>query len=327
MKCFLVKKSIVIYFRIVKMEKQKEKRNRIIAIIPWALVIVLTSLNGFFVFHYFKTDKKLASTEEVLFSTDSAKNEIENILQQTQVELSNYQGKTAQLDSFLQQKDNDLKVYAGRIKQLLSQDRVSKDQLEKALEEIDQLRYYKRKYISQIDSLSGEIVLLNRENVNLRGNIDKQKRKNEDLNMEIGGLKTKVAIGAKLNTSNLNVTGIKLRGNGKERETMRVSQIQQIKVSFKIAENFVSDKGAKDIYLKITGPDGTTLYNQISGSGTFKFQGEESLYSSKKTINFTQDAQELSIYWDKGSEYSKGNYKAELYSDGFKIGAADFELK
>jgi hypothetical protein len=123
------------------------------------------------------------------------------------------------------------------------------------------------------------------------------------------------------------VTGIKKRNNGKEKETIRVSQLNLLKITFLLNENYVTDKGTKDIYLKIIGPDGSTVYNQIAGSGTFKFQNEESLYSTKKSIEFTNESQNVSIYWEKGSEYTKGLYKAELYCEGFKIGNTEFELK
>ncbi len=309
------------------MEENKEKRNRLAVILPWALVAILTVLNGFFIYNYFKTDQKLAVTEEELFDTKDAKNSLDSLLKITTNELQSYKGQNASLDSLVSQKDNDLKVYADRIKRLLAQDRVSKADLDKAMEEIEQLRYYKRKYLTQIDSLSTQIVILNRENDNLKGSINAQKRNNENLSVENAGLKNKVAIGAKLNTSAIMVTGIKLRGNGKEKETMKAKQVEQIKLTFKVAENYVAEKGSKDIYLKLTTQDGTTLYNQATGTATFKFQGEESLYTQKKTIEFTQEAQDVTVYWAKGSEFAAGKYKAELFSEGFKIGSVEFELK
>jgi len=309
------------------MEENKEKRNRLAIFIPWALVAILTVLNGFFIYNYFQTDKKLADTEEVLFDTKEAKSSLDSLLITTNSELASYKGQNASLDSLVSQKDNDLKVYADKIKRLLSQDRISKIDLEKALEEIEQLRYYKQKYLTQIDSLSGEIVMLNRENYKLKGNIDNQKRSNENLSVENAGLKNKVAIGAKLNTLALIVTGIKMRSNGKEKETMKAKQVEQIKLTFKIAENYVAEKGKKEVYLKITSLDGTTLYNQATGTATFNYQGEASLYTQKKIVEFTQEAQDVSIYWSKGTEFNAGKYKAELFADGFKIGAVDFELK
>ncbi len=309
------------------MEENKEKRNRFAVIIPWALVGILTLLNGFFIYNYFKTDQKLAVTEEVLFDTKAAKNSLDSLLLVTSTELESYKGQNASLDSLVSQKDGELKLISDRIKRLLAQDRVSKVELDKALEEIEQLRYYKQKYLTQIDSLSTQVVLLNRENVQLKGNIDNQKRNNENLSLENAGLKNKVAIGAKLNTSALTILGIKMRSNGKEKETMKAKQVEKLKLTFKVAENFVSVKGEKEIYLKITSQDGTTLYNQATGTATFKFQGDESLYTQKKVIDFNQEAQDVTIYWSKGTEFALGKYKAEIFADGFRIGAVDFELK
>ncbi|MEI7977351.1 MAG: hypothetical protein WCI53_00765 [Bacteroidota bacterium] len=309
------------------MEENKEKRNRFAVIIPWALVGILTLLNGFFIYNYFKTDQKLAVTEEVLFDTKAAKNSLDSLLLVTSTELESYKGQNASLDSLVSQKDGELKLISDRIKRLLAQDRVSKVELDKALEEIEQLRYYKQKYLTQIDSLSTQVVLLNRENVQLKGNIDNQKRNNENLSLENAGLKNKVAIGAKLNTSALTILGIKMRSNGKEKETMKAKQVEKLKLTFKVAENFVAEKGEKEIYLKITSQDGTTLYNQATGTATFKFQGDESLYTQKKVIDFNQEAQDVTIYWSKGTEFALGKYKAEIFADGFRIGAVDFELK
>jgi hypothetical protein len=309
------------------MEENKEKRNRFAVIIPWALVGILTLLNGFFIYNYFKTDQKLAVTEEVLFDTKAAKNSLDSLLLVTSTELESYKGQNASLDSLVSQKDGELKLISDRVKRLLAQDRVSKVELDKALEEIEQLRYYKQKYLTQIDSLSTQVVLLNRENVQLKGNIDNQKRNNENLSLENAGLKNKVAIGAKLNTSALTILGIKMRSNGKEKETMKAKQVEKLKLTFKVAENFVAEKGEKEIYLKITSQDGTTLYNQATGTATFKFQGDESLYTQKKVIDFNQEAQDVTIYWSKGTEFALGKYKAEIFADGFRIGAVDFELK
>lgn len=291
------------------------------------IIIILMALNGIFVYNYFTTDKKLVVTEEKLFATDSVKAELEKVLGETINELDLYKGKNAQLDAFLKEKNDSLQEFAERIEVLLRQGRLTRDQLNKALEEMDQLRYYKRKYLNQIDSLSTQIGKLSSENTTLKGTINQQKRKYEDLNMENIKLNNKVAIGAKLNASQLFITGIKNRSNGKERETNRISQIEKIKVTFKIDENYVTDIGSKDIYMKVIGPEGSTLYNELSGSGTFKFQGQDALYTTKKVIEFSQAAQTVTIYWEKGSDYAKGKYSIELYSDGMNIGKGEFELK
>jgi hypothetical protein len=308
-------------------EEKKLKRYRAIIIFQSVLNILLLLLLGFFTYTYFKTDKKLAVKEVELFQSDSAKVQLDNLLKETDLELTEYKGKNTVLDQFLREKNDSLQEFADRIENLLRKGKLTREELEKANDELDLLRYYKRKYIGQIDSLNNVVEMLNTENKTLKTDINKQKRKNEDLNMNIARLNNKVAIGERLNAQNVFVTGIKLRTNGKEKETIRVSQINQLKVTFTLGENYVTEKGKKDLILKVVGPDGATVYNQISGSGTFKFQNEESLYSTKKSIEFNQEAQQISLYWDKGSEFVTGNYKAELFCEGFKIGSSEFELK
>ncbi len=307
------------------MEQQpKRSSGKIYYII---IIIILLALNGIFVYNYFTTDKKLVVTEEKLFATDSVRAQLDRMLGETNTELDLYKGKNAQLDAFLKEKNDSLQEYAERIEVLLRQGRLNREQLNKALEEIDQLRYYKRKYLNQIDSLNTHINHLNQENTTLKGAITKQKRQYENLNMENIRLSNKVAIGAKLNASKLFITGTKNKSNGKERETNRASQIEKIKVTFQVDENYVTDMGSKDIFMKVMGPEGSTLYNESAGSGTFKFQGQDALYSTKKTIEFTQAAQEVTIYWQKGSDYAKGKYTVELFSEGMRIGSGEFELK
>jgi DNA repair ATPase RecN len=308
-------------------EEKKLRKYRIIIIFQSVLNILLILLLSFFTFNYFKTDKKLAVKEVELFQSDSAKAELEDLLKSTDMELTEYKGKNTQLDQFLREKNDSLQEFADRIEAMLRKGKLTREELNKANDELDLLRYYKRKYIGQIDSLNTVIVALNTENRTLKTDINKQKRKNEDLNMDIARLSNKVAIGAKLTTQNVFVTGVKLRTNGKEKETIRVSQMDQLKITFALNENYVTEKGKKDIILKVIGPDGATIYNEIAGSGTFKYQNDESLYSTKKVIDYSQEAQQVSIYWNKGSEFVKGIYKAELFCEGFKIGTTEFELK
>lgn len=310
------------------MENEKKlKKYRVIIIAQSVLNIILILLLGFFTFTYFKTDKSLSEKKVELFQSDSTRVALEVELMETDSMLTLYKGKNTELDQFLREKNDSLQQFAERIEKLLRKGNLTREELNKANDELDLLRYYKKKYIGQIDSLNTVIASLGEENNNLKTDIQKQKRKNENLNMDVARLSNKVVAGSRLTTQNVYVTGVKQRTNGKEKETIRVSQLSQLKISFTLNENYVTDKGPKDIYLKIVGPDGSTVYNQIAGSGTFKFQNEESLYSTKKTIDFNNEPQNVSIYWEKGSEFSKGVYKAELFCEGFKIGSTEFELK
>lgn len=306
------------------MEESKRKSNKLFLVI---IIIVLLLLNLVFIYNFYSTGKKLTVTEEKLVSTEDAKAELEKLLSETEVQLDQYKGKNAQLDQMLKEKNDSLLDQAERIEQLLKKGQISAKELAKARDELDVLRYYKQKYLRQIDELAKENQRLTDENKTLQGDVDKQKRKVEDLTMENIKLNTKVSIGAKLNVQNIFVTGIKLRSNGKERETNRASQMEAIKVTFTIMENFVAEKGPKDVYLRVANMDGTPAFAKENSTNVFKYQGKDELYSMMKTFNYENAQMEASMIWNKGNEFAKGNYKAEIYCEGFLIGSKEFEIR
>ena len=89
-------------------EEKKLKRYRTIIIFQSVLNILLLLLLGFFTYTYFKTDKKLAVKEVELFQSDSAKVQLDNLLKETDLELTEYKGKNTVLDQFLREKNDSL---------------------------------------------------------------------------------------------------------------------------------------------------------------------------------------------------------------------------
>jgi hypothetical protein len=65
-----------------------------------------------------------------------------------------------------------------------------------------------------------------------------------------------------------------------------------------------------------------------TGSGAFSYNGKEVIYSSKQTVNFTNNRQQVDIFYGRGGIPMKnGKYTIEVYSEGFKIGQGDFTVK
>ena len=65
------------------------------------------------------------------------------------------------------------------------------------------------------------------------------------------------------------------------------------------------------------------------GSGTFNTrQGTEKPYTQKLDVNYTQNKrQTISFDWKQGSTFNTGNYKIEVYNNGFKVGEGYKPLK
>ena len=56
--------------------------------------------------------------------------------------------------------------------------------------------------------------------------------------------------------------------------------------------------------------------------------GAEKYYTKKIDINYTQgQRQPVSINWKQNTSFEKGDYKIEVYNNGFKIGEGISSLK
>ena len=55
--------------------------------------------------------------------------------------------------------------------------------------------------------------------------------------------------------------------------------------------------------------------------------GQSLLYSDKKSVNYQNKAVDLCIFYELGVELEAGNYVAEIYCEGVKIGQDPFVLK
>jgi myosin heavy subunit len=312
------------YNKLDEMPIQKKSNNTLYLII---VIVILLIFNGVFIFYHFKTDKQLEITEANLVNVEQARDELEKLLKDTRVQLESYKGQNAELDALLEKKNIELEEKAKEIEKLLKRGNVDIRELEKAREELDVLRYYVKKYLNQIDSLNSANKELKQEKQQLQGSLANEKSKTNDLLNQVASLGNKVSLGSRLKPDNLSVKFVKYRGNGKEKETDRANQAEVLKVTFSIAENFVTDKGPKAIYMKVMGPDGGVMKNEDAGSSTFTFEGVETPYSTMQNIDFDNSQQKVTLTFKKGSDFLKGNYKVELYEGGWIMGASVVTLK
>lgn len=139
-------------------------------------------------------------------------------------------------------------------------------------------------------------------------------------------LASKVAIASQLKAENIRI--VALNDRGKERESpFRGRQVDKLKVEFNIAENEVAPIEGKKIIIRILDENGQVIFDVARGSGTFIFEGREEFYTSAQEILFDNTKQKLSFVYEKGSEYAAGNYRLEVYTDGYLMGKGNFIVK
>lgn len=300
------------------MVEEKKSNSKRLALI--VVIILLILLNGVFIYVW-NTNRVLKEESQRLL----LQKEVE--FQKAVGELNLFKGKNAQLDSLVEAANLELASKSASLDSLLQINKLSAQQIERFKRENGKLNYYKKLYLEKIDSLIKANEYLQVENRSLKAEIKSEQRRSEQLVDQNVLLSNKVALGAVLKVSNLAVEGIRLRSGGKEVATTRARSVEKIKACFSLGENKVANRGNKNIYLRVISPEGSSLWIEDAGSGKFMAEGQETLYTAMATVDYQQEELPICIYWTKGTPFTEGTYKAEVYADGLLIGETTFNLR
>lgn len=138
----------------------------------------------------------------------------------------------------------------------------------------------------------------------------------------------KVDVASTLNASNISITPINERKNGKEKVTSTAKRVDKLVIAFEV-DNRIAQSGTTDVYVSITGPDGKPVTVEALGSGTFTTREEgDKLFTAKVPVEYEAGKRKpVQFAWKQNSDFQRGNYKIEIYHNGFKIGEGVRELK
>lgn len=290
----------------------------------YILLAVIILLIGTNIFLWLQKDK----TETRFEQTTDEKDKLQVQLNQLEIELSEATANADSMSESLIAKDEELKAKVAQLQSALKRGNMTASELERARNEIDQLRYYIKKYQDEIVSLKKENELLATENTGLKKSVESEQQKSSELLNQNINLSNKVAVASLLKTSNLTVKGVRYRSNGKEVETDRVKTLEKIKVTFNLADNQVAPKGQREFYLRVINPEGKAEVVTDATDSKFSADGSELQYSAKSTYNFENKAGEsYTIFWKKSSSINPGVYTITVYADGSSIGTTSITLK
>jgi competence protein ComGC len=225
----------------------------------------------------------------------------------------------------LRVKDSIIQADAREIQELLNY----KWEYGKINHKLDLLRKITQGYVHQIDSLYTVNLQLRQEKDQIMQQYADEQKKTEELTRDKEDLMSKVSNAAQLKAYNITAIGIRMSGVGKEKETDKAGKIEKVKVCFILSANKLVVKGNKNVYLRIARPDNVIVSQRLGDVYTFEYQGKLIEYTSKKEIDYQNEAMPLCLYWTKKSAEEPamvGKYNVSLFVDGYEIGQAFFEL-
>lgn len=286
-------------------------------------IILLLLFNAFLIFKLIRKNNKVSNE---LVSTLELKEELELELKAYEGQLAEFKDLISDKDTLLLDKQKEIEQLAEKIQVMIRAGKITQAKYNAAKEEIAQLKYYTQKYQQQIEELQQKNQKLTAENEGLKTEVKEVKKEVDKLTDVNVGLTNKVSLGEMLRTSAITVEGIQVKG-GKQKVTDKGSRMSALKVIFNLQDNPIAVEKERVFYVKVLNPKGETLYIEERGSGQFTYQGEESLYTIKETLQYSNKPQSsYTIYWSKGSPFEKGDYILQLFNDGVKIGEKSFNV-
>lgn len=199
-------------------------------------------------------------------------------------------------------------------------------QLMKVRAENEELRKIMRGYVVEIDQLRTENMGLTNELDSTNTVLTNTQDERDNLATQVDEYSAKVKEGQKMSAYGFSSVGLRQKLNNTMTETTRAKNVVQIKSSFTIGANPITDPGKKDVYLQVIDPAGKTL--QGSSGNILQTDKGKVPFSDKKQIDYKNQSVDMAIFYSlRGTELTKGNYKVRIYCQGQLIGSDSFTLK
>ncbi|MBA3673877.1 MAG: hypothetical protein H0W75_02815 [Chitinophagaceae bacterium] len=294
------------------------------SILMGVLIAALVGTWAYLIWGKTKSNEQKQQLTTQLSASDSSKNNLQRDLNEAVMSLDALKSTNAAAESLLRTKDKSIQDLKQRIQQIINDKNATATQLAQARGLIKQLKSNIDIYAAEIAKLKNENVQITEEKRVITVERDIVRRNFDSAKTVIKQKEDVIDIGSTLHASNLNISGIKERSGGKEKETTTAKRVDKLKISFDLDENRIAQSGVKQIYINIIAPDGSAIV--IPDAGVNKFttrDGAEKSATKKVEVDYKQgERKQVSFELAKAQNFIHGEYKIEIYNNGFKIGEA-----
>ena len=296
--------------------------NNLRNILIGGLIVALLATWGYIIWDKSKTKEEKEVLTTQVINADSSKNELQRELNDAACRLDMLKTTNSRADSLIKTKDNDIQALRSRVQTILNKQNATAAELAEARGLINQLKGNIENYTAEIEKLQGEKIQLTEEKRIVTQERNAVRKNLDSATTVIKEKEDVIDIGSTLHASNFTILGVKEKSNGKEKETTTAKRVDKMRISFELDENRITPSGTKDIFVSITAPDGTPIAVDALGSGMFVTrEGIERKFTQKLQVDYKQgEKQQVNVEWKPDNTLQSGNYRIEIYNNGFKIG-------
>jgi len=301
-------------------QRSSNSKNIVIGL----LAVALLGSWAYFLMKINRSDKDVLSKTEEGVHYMSQRDSLENLYKFT---LDKYDSVTVannDLSGKLTGKQTEITKLKVEINSILKKKNATQSELARAKTLIDELNTQIETLQAENARLTGENQTLTTEKTQLIVEKDTLTANLNTTQAEKKVLEQTVDVGSTFSASNISIIPLNEKNGGKEKETTTAKKVDKLVVSFDV-ENRIAKSGPADMYILVTAPDGKII-DASGGTFTTREEGDKT-FTSKLTVPYEQGKRQnvqLPLVQDK---FQTGDYKIQVYHNGFKIGEGVRTLK
>lgn len=232
-----------------------------------------------------------------------------------------YASLSSDYDSINLQLDSSREEVSQLIERIKKTDATNRAKMRQYEKELGTLRSIMRNYIVQIDSLNTLNQKLTADAAAARKEAAESRRQTEELSKTVEDLTGQVAVGAVIKGRGISLEAYNASG----KVTDRSSRTVRLVTTLSLVENDLAPKGPVRVYIRVKGPDGILLTNGTQK--TFEFNGEPMICSASREVDYQGAEVEMTVYLNDISDYVKGTYTVDVYTEQSLLGSAELMLR
>ena len=304
-------------------DQTESKNKKVLVGIIIALLLVVT-VTLYFLYSGNKDNTDLTAQKSAL---DSTFRNLSDTLDMRRADIEQLTNHNVKLDSTIAASQLMIQNEKKQISGLLAKNKMTKADLDEAKGMIAQYETSISDLQKKVVELTAQNQQLMQDNQKLSTDLDSAHQTTNALSAQNKGLSKQVEIGSLLQLTEVDVNGVKQRGNGKETTVKNAKAAESLRISFQTGQNKVIPNGPLSLYVRVINPKGETISVADQGSGSLQLAESNSQvqYTKKADIDWNQSNKKVTVYW-KQNISTAGTYKVEIYQTGYLIGKGEVKL-
>ena len=301
--------------------KGKNYKNAAIGVLAAGLIAV----SGYLIYAKNDSSKTIQQQETTIAKVSDEKSDVQANFDASLARLDSMSTVNTGLEGKLTEKNAEIAKIKTEIRSILNKKNATAAELGRAKTLITSLN-------DKITVMEADIAKLKEDNQILTNNNVVLTQEKETLTKDLTAttevkvaLEKKVDIASTLNASNIIITPINVKNNGKEKVSSTAKRVDKLMVSFDV-DNRIIQTGTTDVYVVVLGPDGKAIN---TGAETFTTREEVAMpFTAKMPVDLeTAKKKNVEFAFAPGSNFMQGAYTVQIYQNGFLIGQGTRELK